>query len=397
MRVPSWLGSGTRGRDLTLAGGSLVGGLVMYEVGFQAGLDWLPQLPRPWFLVPLVAVCGAVALRRVATRTGLVLGTAAFVADTALGGSVATAIIYTQVLYDSCVYGSPKLWRRLLRVTVVLTVLTPVVGVLVLWDWEALALGVVVALIGLLPVLTGTTVRQYRDRAVAERLRAEQTARLVELDRRQAVGAERSRMARELHDVVANHLSAVAIHATALLSVPGLDRAQVDSALRVIRENSVQGLAEMRQMIGLLREPAGDGDGPDSAEEPTQARLSELDVLVDRVRAAGLTVRTTVAGVPRPLPVTVDLAGYRIVQESLTNALKHGAGEAELEVTYQPGVVVVTVANRVRAGREAVPGAGAGLIGMRERVALLDGRFSAREEDGWWRIHAELPTTEAVA
>ncbi|MEK8109836.1 histidine kinase dimerization/phosphoacceptor domain-containing protein [Micromonospora sp. M12] len=90
-------------------------------------------------------------------------------------------------------------------------------------------------LAGVLPVLTGVSVRQYRDQAAAERARAEQTARLVELDRRQAVSAERARMARELHDVVANHLSAVAIHATAVLSVPGLDRGQVESALRVIR------------------------------------------------------------------------------------------------------------------------------------------------------------------
>ncbi|MFI9528898.1 sensor histidine kinase [Micromonospora rosaria] len=396
MRVPAWLGSGTAGRDLMLAGLSLAGGLLLHGLGLRAGVGWYPVVPRAAFLVPLVVVCVAVGLRRVATRTGLTLGTVAIVADLLLGGSLATSLVYTQVLYDSCVYGSARLWRRLLRVTVALTVVVPVAGVALLRDWRAVALGVLVALVGLLPVLTGTTVRQYRDQAAAERVRAEQTARLVEWDRRQAVGAERSRMARELHDVIANHLSAVAIHATAALSVPGLDRAQVDSALRVIRENSVQGLAEMRQMIGLLREPAGDGPGTDLAEEATRARLSEVDVLVTRARAAGLAVRDRVDGVPRPLPVAVDLAGYRIVQESLTNALKHGAGETTLEIAYRPGVVVVTVTNPVRAGRDGLAGAGAGLIGMRERAVLLDGAFAADEVDGTWRIRAELPTTEAT-
>ena len=185
-------------------------------------------------------------------------------------------------------------------------------------QWRGAALGVLVVLAGLLPVLTGISVRQYRDQAAAERARAEQTARLVELDRRQAVSAERARMARELHDVVANHLSAVAIHATAVLSVPGLDRGQVESALRVIRESSVQGLAEMRQMIEVLREP-GTGAGLATPEVVT-ARLAEADGLVDRVRAAGLAVarpdrwhagRVAGGGGPRRVPDRAGVADQR--------------------------------------------------------------------------------------
>ena len=212
-------------------------------------------MPSALFLPPLVAVCVAVGLRRVAPRASLAVGTGALVVDTALGSSLGTVLVYTQVLYDACVYGPPRLWRWLLRITVALSLVGVVVGVLAYGQWRGAALGVLVVLAGVLPVLTGISVRQYRDQAAAERARAEQTARLVELDRRQAVSAERARMARELHDVVANHLSAVAIHATAVLSVPGLDRGQVESALRVIRESSVQGLAEMRQMIEVLREP----------------------------------------------------------------------------------------------------------------------------------------------
>ncbi|MEU8085580.1 histidine kinase [Micromonospora sp. NPDC049101] len=395
MRPPPWLGSGTLGRDLALAAASLAGGLVLYSLGWQPQVRPNTGVPSALFLPPLLVMCAAVGMRRVAPRASLAVGTGALVVDTALGNSLGTILVYTQVLYDACVYGPPRLWRWLLRVTIGLSLLGAVVGVVSLDNWRGVTIGVLVVLAGLLPVLTGISVRQYRDQAAAERARAEQTARLVELDRRQAVSAERARMARELHDVVANHLSAVAIHATAVLSVPGLDRGQVTSALHVIRESSVQGLAEMRQMIEVLREPAtGDGpagDGP-AVPEVVTARLAEADGLVERIQAAGLAVRVRTDGTPGPLPVGVDLAAYRIVQESLTNALKHGTGEAELTIAYRPAEVVVTVENPVRVPGGGVPGAGAGLIGMRERVTLLAGRFTAGPRDGRWQVRATLPT-----
>ncbi|MET8093180.1 histidine kinase [Micromonospora sp. NPDC005220] len=390
MRPPPWLDSGTLGRDLVLAGASLAGGLVLYALGWQPQVRPNTEVPSALFLPPLVAVCVAVGLRRVAPRASLAVGTGALVVDTALGSSLGTVLVYTQVLYDACVYGPPRLWRWLLRITVALSLVGVVVGVLGFGQWRGAALGVLVVLAGVLPVLTGISVRQYRDQAAAERTRAEQTARLVELDRRQAVSAERARMARELHDVVANHLSAVAIHATAVLSVPGLDRGQVESALRVIRESSVQGLAEMRQMIEVLREPGGGSVGA----EVVTARLAEADGLVERVRAAGLAVQVRTDGTPSALPVGVDLAAYRIVQESLTNALKHGTGEAELTIAYRPAEVVLTVENPVRRGGAGLPGAGAGLIGMRERATLLAGRFTAGPLDGRWQVRAALPTGE---
>ena len=397
MRAPPWLDSGTLGRDLVLAGASLAGGLVLHALGWQPQVRPDADVPSALFLPPLVAVCVAVGLRRVAPRASLAVGTGALVVDTALGSSLGTVLVYTQVLYDACVYGPPRLWRWLLRITVALSLVGVVVGVLAYGQWRGAALGVLVVLAGLLPVLTGISVRQYRDQAAAERERAEQTARLVELDRRQAVSAERARMARELHDVVANHLSAVAIHATAVLSVPGLDRGQVESALRVIRESSVQGLAEMRQMIDVLREPEPSGGQPSAGGDPAlpdavTARLAEADGLVDRIRAAGLAVRVRTDGTPGPLPVGVDLAAYRIVQESLTNALKHGTGEAELTIAYRPAEVVLTVANPVRPGGTDLEGAGAGLIGMRERATLLAGQFAAGPHDGHWQVRAALPT-----
>jgi signal transduction histidine kinase len=142
----------------------------------------------------------------------------------------------------------------------------------------------------------------------------------------------------------------------------------------------------------VLREP-GTSAGPGTPEVVT-ARLAEADGLVERARAAGLAVRVRTDGTPGALPVGVDLAAYRIVQESLTNALKHGTGEAELTIAYRPAEVVLTVENPVRRGGAGLPGAGAGLIGMRERATLLAGRFTAGPRDGRWQVRAALPTGE---
>ncbi|BCB79049.1 histidine kinase [Phytohabitans flavus] len=372
-------------RDLTLAGLSLVGGLAMLALGVAHTIQpWPTRPPTVLFVAPLLLVCVALTLRRIATRTGLALGTAALAADLALGASLGTLLVYSQVIYDACLYGSARMWRILLRVGIGVSAASAIAGPILFGSWRGVQLAIPAVLILVLPVVTAISVRQYRDQAAAERARAEQTARLVELDRRQAVTAERTRMARELHDVIANHLSAAAIHATAALSVRERDPEAVEQSLKVIRENSVQGLAEMRQMIELLREGAGD-------DEPTRVRLAELDQLIAQARGAGLAVELKTTGEPYALPVGVDLAGYRIVQESLTNALKHGTGRADVAVAYDSGVVSLTVENPIN-GASAVPGAGAGLIGMRERAALLHGRFDAGHDGTRWRVHAELPT-----
>jgi len=374
---------------------ALAGGLVLLSIGAHDRVRPAADTPRAAYVIPLVLASGAVALRRAATRTGLAVGTGAALLDLALGGSLATMLVYTQVLYDACVYGPPRLWRALVRIAVATTVVGALAGVAAARAWVGISVGVLLALVVLLPVLTGVSVRQYRDQAATERIRAEQTARLAELDRRRAVQAERTRMARELHDVVANHLSAVAIHATAALSSRTDDRG-VRQALGVIRASGVQGLAEMRRMIDLLRDDDGsaadDGPGPDAAVSPG---LDDAEALVARARAAGLAVSVRVDGEPRRLPVGVDLAAYRILQESLTNALKHGGGSADVTLGYGDGRLLVTVDNPVSdGGRHAVPvpGAGAGLVGMRERADLLAGSLAAGPGGAGWRVRAELPT-----
>ncbi|GAA2999788.1 sensor histidine kinase [Streptosporangium longisporum] len=346
--------------------------------------------PAYLFVGPLVITCVGVAVRRTRPLLSLGLGVVAFIGDFAMGPSLGTVLIVTDNLYSGVRYGPRALGRWMLVITSVIAVLAGVLGGALLRQWAIGAIFLVQAgLVGVTPVFTAILVRQLEDQAVAERARAEQVARLAELDRVAAVQAERTRMARELHDMIANHFSAIAIQSTAVLSRTDLEARTVRGVLESIRENSVEGMEEMRAMIGLLRQ---DGEEP----EATRRRLAEVEDLVERARVAGLDVRLCVDGTPRELPASVDLAGYRIVQESLTNALKHGGKAADLVIGYRPGLVTLTVDNPLGDVGGALPGAGAGIIGMRERTALLGGVFEAGPYGDGWRVRAELPTQESV-
>ncbi|MFE1953192.1 MULTISPECIES: sensor histidine kinase [Streptomyces] len=375
--------------DVRIAVGGLLGGLVLWGLGLAMNPGRV--LDGAWLLVPLVAMSGLELLRRTRPRTAVLLGTVALIADQFTRGSLATVLMFTDLMYAGALYGPPAMARRLPVVTGLLTV-GATLGFLAWWRQpEAVLVGVATGLVSFGPAATGLLVRGHRDRAAAERLRAEQTALLAEVDRAQAVTAERARMARELHDMVANHLSAIAIHSTAALSID--DAATTRGALETIRENSVDGLAEMRRLIGILRDAGGD------AEPVAAPTLDGLSALVDQARANGLDAESAVTGSVDGLPAPVELAAYRIVQESLTNALKHaspGPVTVEVDRTGEQVEVRVTSPFGDRDGPRA-PGSGAGLVGMRERAALLDGSFSAGPEDSpagpVWRVRAVLPLT----
>ncbi|MFJ3186514.1 sensor histidine kinase [Streptomyces halstedii] len=382
----------------------LAGGLLLWAAGLhtQGGRVF----GSPWAaLVPLVVTAALEPLRRTRPQTAVAVGTLALVADQFTTGSLATILMYTDLMYAAVVYGTPAAARRIPVVTFLVTVAVTLGFFARFRRPEALLFGVVTGLVTFGPALTGVSVRNHREAAQAARLRAEQTALLAEMDRVQAVTAERSRMARELHDMVANHLSAIAIHSTAALSID--DPATSRDALGVIRHNSVEGLAEMRRLIGLLRDSGGD-------EEPSAApTLASLDALVDQARAnaasSGLTVtlddaRTAAGRLPAPAPAPVELAAYRIVQESLTNALKHAApGPVTVRLDHGGGSLTVEVSSVLgaRPGPRA-PGSGAGLVGMAERVALLGGTIDTGPVGGGpdgeeiWRVRAELPVDEGT-
>ncbi|BAC70587.1 hypothetical protein AQJ43_00360 [Streptomyces avermitilis] len=378
--------------DVRIAVGGLLGGLLLWGLGLSPRNphDSVVLWPAHWaVLVPLVVTAGCELLRRTRPRAALLIGTAAVVADTVTLGSVVTVVMFTDLMYAAVLYGTPASARRLPWLTGLLTVIGGVGPAAVWGDPDGLLIGVGVGVVAFAPAATGSVVRNHREAAEAARLRAEQTALLAEMDRSQAVTAERARMARELHDMVANHLSAIAIHSTAALSIdePGTSR----EALGVIRENSVAGLAEMRRLIGILRD--GDGEGEPVAT-PT---LDGLAALVDGARTNGLDV--TLDADPGRVPAPVELAAYRIVQESLTNALKHASpGRVAVTLAARDGSLAVRVTSPYgdRDGPRA-PGSGAGLVGMRERVALLHGTFEAGPENSGrgtvWTVRATLPIT----
>ncbi|WP_326646386.1 histidine kinase [Streptosporangium sp. NBC_01755] len=362
----------------------------------------------PLFVGPLAISCVGVLVRRSRPLLSLGLGVVALLGDFAMGPSLGTVLIVTDNLYAGVRYGPRALGRWMLGITSVGAVVMGVIGGALFRHWSAAAVFLVQGgLVGMTPVFTAMIVRQLEDQATSERARAEQVARLAELDRAAAVQAERARMARELHDMIANHFSAIAIQSTAVLSRRDLDAQTVRKVLESIRENSVEGMGEMRAMIGLLRQ---DGEEP----EATRRRVAEAEELAERAREAGLDVRMRVDGDVRELPASVDLAGYRIVQESLTNALRHGGKAADVVIGYLPGLVTLTVDNPVggarlgppgagaRLGppgagaRLGPPGAGAGIIGMRERTNLVGGVFEAGPHNDGWRVRAELPTREVV-
>ncbi|MFC9403430.1 sensor histidine kinase [[Kitasatospora] papulosa] len=383
--------------DVLLAVLGLSGGVFLWLVGIHIQNGRL--FDAPWVsLLPLAAMSALELLRRGAPYTALALGTPALVADQFTVGSLATLLMYTDLVYAAVLYGSPTASRRIPVITLLVTVAAT--AGLVAWvpSADALLIGIVIGMVLFGPALTGASVRNHRDAAEAARLRADQTALLAEMDRVQAVTAERSRMARELHDMVANHLSAIAIHSTAALSIddPGTSR----DALGVIRQNSVDGLTEMRRLIGLLRES-------DTSGEPSAApTLGSLDALVEQAGAnsasSGLTVTLDDGREePGPLPAPVELAAYRIVQESLTNALKHAApGPVTVRLGRSRTALTVEVSSVFgdRPGPRA-PGSGAGLVGMRERVALLGGTIGAGpglrgDGEKIWVVRAELPVEE---
>ncbi|WP_254407566.1 sensor histidine kinase [Streptomyces sp. GMY02] len=428
---------------MLIAAGGLLGGLVLWFVGLHTIQDTRP-LAGAWVLLPMTVMAGLEALRRATPRLTVLIGTLALVADQFTTGSLATVVMFTDLMYAAVLYGTPAAARRIPWTTALITITVTIGLAAWLHDVAALLLGVVTGLLSFAPATTGAVVRNHRDAAEAARLRAEQTALLAEIDRGQAVRAERARMARELHDMVANHLSAIAIHSTAALSL-GDERTTRD-ALSVIRENSVEGLAEMRRLIGLLRDGSGDG-------EPTAApTLRALDTLLEQARtngaSSGLSFTLDDRREGRPydrhtgrqhshqeprddqdrqdrherqdrqedpaadphgrtpgLPAPVELAAYRIVQESLTNALKHAApGTVTVELARTKRALTVCVSSPFgQAPGPRAPGSGAGLVGMRERVALLDGVFEAGPAapgDGTgriWRVRAELPVTEGSA
>jgi signal transduction histidine kinase len=271
---------------------------------------------------------------------------------------------------------------RLIRVLLPVAVLTATaISIGERWDlglnWVEILADLVVTF-GV-PFLLGRMTFNRRRRIVRER----------EIATSEAVAAERAAIARELHDVVAHHMSVMVVQAGAARAVSGSDPAATAEALRQIEASGRTGLIEMRRLLEVLK-AEGDGDG--RAPQPGLARLDEL---LDAMRASGLPVEAVVKGSPRPLPPGVDLSAYRIVQEALTNALRHaGEASARVVVRYEPDKIELEIADDgVGPPEDPEASAGHGLIGMRERVQLFGGELEAGPRPGGgFLVRARLPT-----
>lgn len=222
---------------------------------------------------------------------------------------------------------------------------------------------------------------------------------------RAAVGEERARIARELHDIVSHNVSVMIVQTAAAREVLTAMPDTAATALTEVEKAGRTTMTELRHLLGLLApDAAGADDDADLAPQPT---LSALGPLVDRIAFAGLPVEVRVSGEPRPLPSGIDVTAYRVVQEALTNALKHGAGgKAEVTIRYAERalrVEVLTTGPSVLTG-DAVPrgggaedsGAGRGLLGLRQRVAVYGGQLDARRRlGGGFRVRARIPVAGA--
>lgn len=379
-------------------------GVLLILIGITSIWSWFDAIAldgagRWWHVVPLAIGCGALLLKRHHPILALAIGVSQFLLDLGLGGSLSMMLVIFDLLFAVGLYASGPARRG---VTVVAGGLVIVLSVLA--GWQAYGFrGVILSFLQfsamfLIPFWWARNVRQKSElaelaqaSAELERERARDLERLGELSRHEAVQEARSAMARDLHDVIASHMSSVAIHSGAALARPPdatLDR----DALVTIRQDSLASLEEMRSMIMLLRSP----DHAAATDEPwaAPARLSRLDDLVAAFHDQGVIVKVSMDPVDQ-LPAAVDQAAHRIIQEALTNVAKHAPrGTVQVEIRRESRSLDVTVENVITAppSHPAALSAGTGLTTMRERAEALDGTFRAgRTGDDHWQVHAILP------
>ncbi|MGK5681451.1 sensor histidine kinase [Actinoplanes sp. URMC 104] len=362
--------------------------LVLSAAVFKAALPESTHRPTGWdvliAVVAFVAVLGrrrrpllALAIATTATAAAVVqevrnpglivaLGviTYSIAAHTDRRRGWACAVAASTVVYLTVVVLNRDAWLR--------------ADVLGLFAWVFLAAAV------------GDATRSHRAyvREVEERAhRAEQSR---EDEARRRVTEERLRIARELHDVVAHHIAVINVQAGAAAHVMARRPDQVAPALAHIRDASDSVLAEIQSVVGVLR--ADEPGGTPTGTEPTPG-LARLPELLDGLAAAGLAVDVRRDGEPGELPAVVDLAAYRIAQEALTNAHKHGAGATRLTVRRTAEAVEIEVLNAMPPGAPPA-GSGYGLLGMRERAVTAGGTLTAGVTSDGFRVHAVLPAAE---
>jgi signal transduction histidine kinase len=373
--------------------------LTVLSLGWTAGaiaiplnvFDPLPPPVIPWLIGPLQAAPLLLAARRplVAWRisaAGLLLG-AVLLQDRYFWPWPVTAWLAFVLILFLVGVGHGKSTNTAVGLLTLLGLLVPGVVIGGMPGWFGLILaGIVLIALAFGDALGG--------RYAAELSLAEQEALRLQTLAEQARLEERARIARELHDVVAHHMSVIAMQAEAApYKIPDLPPAAADT-FTIVRDAARDALAETRRVVGLLR------SADEGAEKRPQPGLDLLEELAGAARQAGLTVDLTIVGVPRPLPAGLDLSAYRIVQESLSNAARYAPGaKVGVEIRYQRQELVVRVSDDGPHGTPQEPGGGHGLVGMRERATMLGGTLHAGPDGpaGGWLIEGVLPYGEESA
>jgi signal transduction histidine kinase len=383
-RARGWLRDHPLVSDVLLAAGLLL----VWSVAYLTAADLTDRAAVLLDVLASIAGVTSVALRRVAPWPAVALVAAVMVgAPFVQSVPGAENAAYLVVVYTvASILG--------LRQAVAATAVVAVAATTVLlrqtrpepfsvWFSEALILAVC--------FFVGRTVQTRRayTQALEDRARTAEESR--ELAARDAVLDERRRIARELHDVVAHHISVMGVLATGARRTLYRDPTTADEALKTIEDTGRTTLREMRRLLDVLRTDADEAEAP---VEP-QPGVAGLDALVAQVREAGLPVRLVVEGEPVTLAPGVDLTVYRIVQEGLTNTLKHaGPAVAEVRLRYTGTALELEVADDGRGPRPAdvTPSGGHGLVGMQERVSLYGGRLqTGPRRDGGFLVKASLP------
>jgi len=230
----------------------------------------------------------------------------------------------------------------------------------------------------------GERTRLRREHIAELQDRANRSDREAEGERRLAVAEERARIARDLHDTAGHAINVITVRAGAARMHQDPGRSQ--AALEVIEKTARQTAAEIDGIVGSLRDRSSSNGVVDAP-----LGLASLDTLIANRALAGLEVSVASQGQPSPLDPSTDQAAYRILQEALTNAARHGTGEARVELAFGKGTVELTISNPARADSVPRSTGGHGVIGMRERAALLGGSLDAKRANGIFRVHARLP------
>ncbi|MGW1197610.1 sensor histidine kinase [Streptomyces sp. NPDC002536] len=350
-------------------------------------------------IVAAFALCTVIALRRRAPEKMLLLAAAVGVGQVVTGASADVSDFAMLVIVYTVASGGTR-WAS--RFALIAGLLAPTIAAL---RWPEPHQSVPGQVIGtvfvtvpfLLAWVLGDSMRTRRAYWAQLEERAERLEKEREQQSRMAVTAERARIARELHDVVAHNVSVMVVQADGAAYVLDSSPEQAKQALETISGTGRQALTEMRRLLGVLRTEEGSGEGGEYVPQPDVEQIGDL---VEQVRGAGMPVEFKVEGAPRPLPSGVELTAYRIVQEALTNTRKHGGPGvgASVQLTYFDDGLGLLVEDDGRGAQHELyesggaDGMGHGLIGMRERVGMVGGTLDAGPRPGGgFRISVLLP------